>query len=117
MKHIIIKVFGSNVAYLIRRLKRIANFYGSSPQFILSSATLANPVELANKLVGEDFSLIDNDTSPSGDKDFIFYNPFYKNLKIKEVIIYENDSESLGNIKDFEDKFIEDTIANNRDDN
>ncbi|MEA4957138.1 ATP-dependent RNA helicase DbpA [bioreactor metagenome] len=111
-------IFGSNVAYLIRRLKRIANFYGSSPQFILSSATLANPVELANKLVGEDFSLIDNDTSPSGDKDFIFYNPFYKNLKKnKGSNNLENDSESLGNIKDFEDKFIEDTIANNRDDN
>ncbi len=43
-------VFGSNVAFLIKRLKRIANFYGSYPQFILSSATLANPLELANRL-------------------------------------------------------------------
>ena len=42
-------IFGSNVAYLIRRLKRIANFYGANPQFILSSATLANPLELANR--------------------------------------------------------------------
>ena len=48
-------VFGSNVAFLIKRLKRIANFYGSYPQFILSSATLANPLELANRLTGEDF--------------------------------------------------------------
>lgn len=69
-------VFGSNVAYLIRRLKRIANHYGSNPIFILSSATLANPLELANKLTGEDFILVDEDTSPSGEKDFIFYNPF-----------------------------------------
>ena len=69
-------VFGSNVAFLIRRLKRIANFYGSYPQFILSSATLANPLELANMLTGEDFVLVDNDTSPSGEKDFILYNPF-----------------------------------------
>ena len=69
-------VFGSNVAFLIRRLKRIVNFYGSNPQFILSSATLANPLELANKLTGEEFILIDNDTSPSGEKDFILYNPF-----------------------------------------
>ena len=69
-------VFGSNVAFLIKRLKRIANFYGSYPQFILSSATLANPLELANRLTGEDFKLVDNDTSPSGEKDFILYNPF-----------------------------------------
>lgn len=69
-------VFGSNVAFLIRRLKRIANFYGSYPQFILSSATLANPLELANMLTGEEFLLVDNDTSPSGEKDFILYNPF-----------------------------------------
>lgn len=69
-------IFGSNVAYLIRRLKRIANFYGANPQFILSSATLANPLELANKLTGEKFRLVDNDTSPSGEKDFILYNPF-----------------------------------------
>ncbi|MDR2967165.1 MAG: DEAD/DEAH box helicase [Methanobacteriaceae archaeon] len=71
-------VFGSNVAFLIRRLKRIANFYGSHPQFILSSATLANPKELATKLVGETFHLIDKDGSPSGEKDFILYNPFYR---------------------------------------
>ncbi len=69
-------VFGSNVAFLIKRLKRIANFYGAYPQFILSSATLANPLELANKLTGEEFKLVDNDTSPSGEKDFILYNPF-----------------------------------------
>lgn len=74
-------VFGSNVAFLIRRLKRIANFYGANPQFILSSATLANPLELANKLTGEEFTLVDNDTSPSGEKDFILFNPFknYRN--------------------------------------
>ncbi|MCL2116320.1 MAG: DEAD/DEAH box helicase [Methanobrevibacter sp.] len=71
-------VFGSNVAFLIRRLKRIANFYGSNPQFILSSATLANPKELATKLVGETFYLIDKDGSPSGEKDFVLYNPFYQ---------------------------------------
>ena len=70
-------IFGSNVAFLIRRLKRIANFYGSNPKFILSSATLANPLELAEKLTGEEFELIDEDSSPSGEKDFILYNPYY----------------------------------------
>lgn len=71
-------IFGSNVAFLIRRLKRIANFYGSNPKFILSSATLANPLELAEKLTGEEFELIDKDCSPSGEKDFILYNPYKK---------------------------------------
>ena len=77
-------VFGSNVAFLIKRLKRIANFYGSSPQFILSSATLANPLELANRLTGEEFTLVDEDASPSGEKDFIMYNPF-KNYRRNKV--------------------------------
>ena len=77
-------VFGSNVAFLIKRLKRIANFYGSNPQFILSSATLANPLELANRLTGEEFSLVDEDASPSGEKDFILYNPF-KNYRRNKV--------------------------------
>lgn len=79
-------VFGSNVAFLIKRLKRIANFYGSNPQFILSSATLANPLELANRLTGEKFTLIDEDASPSGEKDFIMYNPF-KNYRRNKVNI------------------------------
>ena len=77
-------VFGSNVAFLIKRLKRIANFYGSYPQFILSSATLANPLELANRLTGEEFILIDEDASPNGEKDFILYNPF-KNYRRNKV--------------------------------
>lgn len=76
-------VFGSNVAFLIKRLKRIANFYGSYPQFILSSATLANPLELANRLTGEEFMLVDDDTSPSGEKDFILYNPFKNYVRNK----------------------------------
>ena len=50
----------------------------------MSSATLANPLELANRLTGEDFKLVDNDTSPSGEKDFILYNPF-KNYVRKKI--------------------------------
>ncbi|HMK54717.1 MAG TPA: DEAD/DEAH box helicase [Methanobacteriaceae archaeon] len=69
-------VFGSNMAFLIRRLRRICSYYGSDPQFILSSATLANPEEFSQKLVGKRFQLIENDTSPRGRKHFIFYNPF-----------------------------------------
>ena len=69
-------VFGSNVAFLIRRLRRICNYYGSDPQFILSSATLANPEEFSQKLVGQSFQLIDQDSSPRGRKHFLFYNPY-----------------------------------------
>ena len=89
-------VFGSNVAFLIRRLKRIANFYGSNPQFILSSATLANPKELATKLVGENFYLIDEDGSPHGEKDFILYNPFYADNEKNNL---KNDKKSVNNEK------------------
>ncbi|WLR53241.1 DEAD/DEAH box helicase [Bacillus tianshenii] len=68
-------VFGSHVANVIRRLKRICNFYGSSPIFICTSATIANPKELASELTGESMTLIDNNGAPSGKKHFLFYNP------------------------------------------
>lgn len=69
-------VFGSNMAYLIRRLKRICKFYGSNPQFIISTATLANPQEFSEKLTGLKFKLITEDGSPSGKKYFMFFNPY-----------------------------------------
>lgn len=68
-------VFGSHVANVIRRLKRICAFYGSHPQFICTSATIANPQELAERLTGESVQLIDNNGAPSGKKHFLFYNP------------------------------------------
>lgn len=71
-------VFGSNVALLVRRLRHICKFYGSDPQFILSSATLANPEEFSEKLTGKKFELVNEDTSPSGRKYFVLYNPYIK---------------------------------------
>jgi DEAD/DEAH box helicase domain-containing protein len=68
-------VFGSHLANVIRRLRRICDFYGSKPQFICCSATIANPVELASKIVGEDVRLIDNNGAPTAAKHIIFYNP------------------------------------------
>ncbi|SDH02148.1 DEAD/DEAH box helicase domain-containing protein [Alteribacillus persepolensis] len=68
-------VFGSHVANVLRRLKRIAHYYGSSPVFICTSATIANPKELAETLTGEPFHLIDNNGAPQGKKHFVFYNP------------------------------------------
>lgn len=73
--HIYRGVFGSHVANLIRRLKRITNFYGSNPQFILTSATIANPKELAEKLTEEEIHIIDEDGSALGSKHFLIYNP------------------------------------------
>jgi DEAD/DEAH box helicase domain-containing protein len=68
-------VFGSHVANLLRRLKRIAQFYGTSPQFILTSATIANPVELAERLIEEPVTLVDEDGAGRGARHFLIYNP------------------------------------------
>lgn len=68
-------IFGSHLANIIRRLKRIANFYGSSPQFILCTATIANPKEMSEKTIEEPVSIITDNGSPHGEKYFIFYNP------------------------------------------
>jgi DEAD/DEAH box helicase domain-containing protein len=68
-------VFGSHLANVIRRLRRICAFYGSNPQFICCSATIANPAELASRITGTDMRLIDNNGAPSSKKHIIFYNP------------------------------------------
>lgn len=68
-------VFGSHVANVIRRLKRICAFYGSEPVFICTSATIANPKELAQQLTGSKVHLIERNGAPSGKKNFVFYNP------------------------------------------
>ena len=68
-------VFGSNLANVIRRLKRICEFYGAYPQFICCSATIANPRELAERLTGRPMELIAESGAPTGEKHVIFYNP------------------------------------------
>ncbi|MGD0645198.1 MAG: DEAD/DEAH box helicase [Candidatus Bathyarchaeia archaeon] len=68
-------IFGSNVAMLIRRLLRICSYYGANPQIILSSATIANPLEHAKKLTGKDFDVVSTDGAPRGKKLFVFWNP------------------------------------------
>jgi len=73
--HIYRGVFGSHVACVLRRLRRLCNLYGSTPQFICCSATIANPGEHAERLVGLPFTVVDNDGSPHGGKDFVFWNP------------------------------------------
>jgi len=68
-------VFGSHVANVIRRLKRVAAFYGATPQFILTSATIGNPQELAERLVESPVRLIDQDGSSRGERHFLIFNP------------------------------------------
>jgi DEAD/DEAH box helicase domain-containing protein len=68
-------VFGSHVANVIRRLKRVAAFHGAHPQFILTSATIGNPKELAKNLIEEPVTLIDQDGSSRGERHFLIYNP------------------------------------------
>jgi ATP-dependent helicase YprA (DUF1998 family) len=68
-------VLGSHLANVLRRLKRICLFYGSRPQFICCSATIANPLELAEHLTGEKHCLVNRNGAPRGEKHFILYNP------------------------------------------
>ena len=68
-------VFGSHVANVLRRLRRLARAYGAEPRFLLASATIANPVELAERLVGEPFELIDDDGAPRAGREIAMWNP------------------------------------------
>ncbi|MBI2909242.1 MAG: DEAD/DEAH box helicase [Chloroflexi bacterium] len=73
--HVYRGVFGSHVANVLRRLERLCDYYGSRPQFILSTATIANPKEHAERLTGLPFEVVEEDGSPYGGKDFILWNP------------------------------------------
>ncbi|TXT55048.1 MAG: putative ATP-dependent helicase Lhr [Promethearchaeota archaeon] len=72
--HIYRGIFGSNFALLLRRLKRLLDDFKANPTWILSSATINNPKKFAEKLVGERFSLVDHDASPSGAKRVILWD-------------------------------------------
>ncbi len=82
-------VFGSHVANVIRRLRRVANFYGADPQFICCSATIANPTELASQVTGLEVASVAENGAPRGEKHFIFYNPPVVNqeLGIRQSVI------------------------------
>ena len=68
-------VFGSHIANVLRRLKRIAKFYGAHPQFILTSATIGNPRELGERLIEAPVELVERDGSARGERHFLLYDP------------------------------------------
>src|SRR5579864_2245503 len=84
-------VFGSHLANVLRRLARIARFYGSAPQFICCSATIANPGELASQLIERQVETIEENGAPAAEKLFVFYNPpmVNRNLGIRRSYLNE----------------------------
>ncbi len=82
-------VFGSHVSNVLRRLRRIAKFYGANPRFICCSATIANPAELATRLTGVEVDEVSENGAPRGEKHFVFYNPPVVNqeLGIRQSVI------------------------------
>jgi DEAD/DEAH box helicase domain-containing protein len=75
-------VFGSHLTNVLRRLRRICRHYGSTPTFVCSSATIANPRELAEALVEQPFELVSESGAPRGEKFFLFVNPPVVNAQL-----------------------------------
>lgn len=72
--HVYRGVFGSHVANVLRRLRRIAAAYGTHPRIVMTSATIANPLQLAERLAGEPFALVDRDSGPRADREIVVWN-------------------------------------------
>ncbi len=95
--HVYRGIFGSHVANVLRRLRRVCRHHGSNPVWICASATIANPAELAERLTGLRFSVVDEDGAPRGRKHFLFWNPprigstgmerRSANLEAKEILL------------------------------
>jgi DEAD/DEAH box helicase domain-containing protein len=98
-------VFGSHLANVLRRLRRICRHYGSTPQFIMASATIANPRELAERLTGESVEEIAESGAPTGDKLFLCYNPPVVNPELGIRAPY------LGEAARFATRFLKEKIA------
>jgi DEAD/DEAH box helicase domain-containing protein len=106
-------VYGSHLANILRRLHRICAFYGSKPQFIACSATIANPLELAEALTGEPFAMVDRSGAPAGEKYFVCYNPPVVNRQLGIRRSYINETRRIA--LDFIDNGQQTLVfANNR---
>ncbi len=88
-------VLGSHLANVLRRLKRVAKFYGSTPQFICTSATIANPQELAARILEQEVELIDDNGAPAAEKYFVCYNPPVVNPQLGIRRSYLNETRRL----------------------
>jgi DEAD/DEAH box helicase domain-containing protein len=88
-------VYGSHLANIMRRLRRLCEFYGSKPQFVSCSATIANPRELAASLMEAPFELIDRNGAPAGEKVFVCYNPPVVNRQLGIRRGYINESRRI----------------------
>ncbi len=95
-------IFGSNIAFLLRRLKRILKIHGAAPQFISSTASIANPVEFMEKLTGEKFEAVSENGAPSGEKHLTLWDPSFfpeksVNTQTKDLLLYaaKNDFQTL----------------------
>ena len=85
-------VFGSHLCNVLRRLRRIAKFYGGTPQFICCSATIANPGELAERLIEDEVEVLNANGAPAAEKTFVFYNPPVVNRALGIRRSYVNES-------------------------
>jgi len=88
-------VYGSHMANVLRRLRRLCDFYGAKPVFICCSATIANPQELALSLTGRDCKILDKSGAPSGERYFIFYNPPVVNRQLGIRRSYINETRRI----------------------
>ncbi len=88
-------VYGSHFANIMRRLRRLCEFYGAKPQFIACSATIANPKELAEALTEAPFELIDRNGAPAGEKVFVCYNPPVVNRQLGIRRSYINETRRI----------------------
>lgn len=106
-------VYGSHLANVLRRLKRICEFYGSKPKFVCCSATIANPKELAESITEEPFEVVDENGAPSGDRYFVFYNPPVVNpqLGIRRSYLHESRRIAVEFIRQQQQTLV---FANNR---
>ncbi len=106
-------VYGSHLANVVRRIRRLCEFYGSSPQFICCSATIANPRELAEAITAQPFSLVDQSGAPSGEKFFVLYNPPVVNrqLGIRRSYLHETRRIAIDAIQRGQQTLV---FANNR---
>jgi DEAD/DEAH box helicase domain-containing protein len=91
-------IFGSHLANVLRRLRRIARFYGADPQFILCTATIANPAEMAEKMIEAPVTLVDDNGAPRGGKYFVFYTPPVVNAALGIRRSYVNESRRIASI-------------------